>query len=143
ITGAPLTPTVFRTFRGLQVVKSNEFLEPLRANWQAAALGVTLFGALALWIARSLLAGALGPAPSFGSASVLLTGGLFAACLAGLATWATPPVPVEVAFAREYLGLDGTVLDVPETKAIADLRDLVGLPAGAAWVGDDYPLAYV
>src|SRR3954471_3115209 len=32
ITGAPLTPTVFRTFRGIHVVTSNEFLEPLKAN---------------------------------------------------------------------------------------------------------------
>src|SRR4029079_2395083 len=46
ITGAPLTPTVFRTFRGLQVVKSNEFLEPLRANWRVTLLGLLAFAAL-------------------------------------------------------------------------------------------------
>ena len=56
ITGAPLTPTVFRTFRGLQVVTSNEFLEPLRANWGATLLGVLGFAALVLWMAR-LVAG--------------------------------------------------------------------------------------
>src|SRR5439155_11248125 len=32
ITGEPLTPTVFRTFRGLYIVRSSEFLDPLRMN---------------------------------------------------------------------------------------------------------------
>src|SRR5262249_9324490 len=77
------------------------------------------------------------------SSVLLLTGGLCSAWLVSLATWTRPPAPIEVAFAREYLGLDGTALDVPEAKAIANLRGLVGLPAGAAWAGDDYPLAYV
>src|SRR5262249_33756003 len=52
------------------------------------------------------------------------------------------PPPVEAAFVGEYLGLDRTALDVPEADAIAHLRALVGLPAGAHWIGDEYPLVY-
>jgi sulfatase-like protein len=145
ITGAPLTPTVFRTFRGLQVVTSNEFLEPLRANWRTTVLGVFAFGAVVFWMLRSVFAGTRReqPAPPAASAAMLIAAGAVAAWLVPFASWAIPPVPIEAAFAREYLGLDRTALDVPEPEAIAHLRSLVGLPPGAHWAGDDYPLAYV
>jgi sulfatase-like protein len=144
ITGAPLTPTVFRTFRGLRVVNSNEFLEPLRANWRVTALGVAAFGVLVWWMARFVAREPPPEAqPSVAHAAVLLAGGLAAAWLVTFARWAVPPPPIEIAFAREYLGLDATTLDVPEPVAIAHLRALVGLPPGAQWAGDDYPLAYV
>ncbi|HKB11944.1 MAG TPA: hypothetical protein VKD69_14885, partial [Vicinamibacterales bacterium] len=55
ITGAPLTPTVFRTFRGIHVVASNEFLEPLRANWGVTAVGTLAFVAVVVWMVRSVL----------------------------------------------------------------------------------------
>src|SRR5207244_6826494 len=51
ITGAPLTPTVFRTFRGVHVVTSNEFLEPLKANALLAGSGLVVFLALCAWMA--------------------------------------------------------------------------------------------
>ena len=145
ITGAPLTPTVFRTFRGLQVVKSNEFLEPLRANWRVTLLGVLAFAALVLWMARLVLASERhgDRPPPLGRSAVLVAGGILAAWLVSFAQWSIPPPPIEVAFAREYLGLDKTSLDRPEREAIADLRALVGLPPGAHWAGDGYPLAYV
>src|SRR3954471_4106293 len=145
ITGAPLTPTVFRTFRGLQVVKSNEFLEPLRANWRVTLLGVLAFAALVFWMARLALASDRRRAepPPLGGSATLIAGGILAALLASFAPWAIPPPPIEVAFAREYLGLDATSLDRPEREAIADLRALVGLPPGAHWADEDYPLAYV
>jgi hypothetical protein len=145
ITGAPLTPTVFRTFRGLQVVKSNEFLEPLRANWRVTVLGVLAFAALVYWMVRLVLASDRrhDESPPLGPSAALVAGGVVTAALASAVPWAIPPPPIEVAFAREYLGLDGTALDRPEREAIADLRALVGLPPGARWAGDDYPLAYV
>jgi hypothetical protein len=144
ITGAPLTPTVFRTFRGLQVVKSNEFLEPLRANWRVTLLGLLAFAALVLWMARlALAADRHGDRPPLGGSAALVGGGILAAWLVNVAPWLVPPPPIEAAFAREYLGLDKTSLDRPEREAIADLRALVGLPPGAHWAGDDYPLAYV
>ena len=145
ITGAPLTPTVFRTFRGIQVVTSNEFLEPLRANWRVTALGVVAFIAVVAWMARGLFAAdarALQPPPARAS-GLLLAGGLFGAWLISLAPLAIPPPPVEAAFVREWIGVDRTPLDAPEADAIAHLRSLVGLPPGAVWAGDDYPLAYV
>jgi hypothetical protein len=145
ITGAPLTPTVFRTFRGLQVVTSNEFLEPLRANWRVTLVGVLVFAVLVYWVFRLVLGvdGRHDAPPRLGGSAALVAGGLLAAGLASAAPWAIPPPPIEVAFAREYLGLDRTSLDRPEPEAIADLRALVGLPPGARWAGDDYPLAYV
>ncbi|HXI31390.1 MAG TPA: sulfatase-like hydrolase/transferase, partial [Vicinamibacterales bacterium] len=145
ITGAPLTPTVFRTFRGLQVITSNEFLEPLRANWRVTAIGVVAFAAVVVWMMRAVFADGAARAATvpIGPSAMLLAGGLVAAWLVTIPRWIAPPPPIEAAFAREYLGLDHTVLDVPEPDAIAHLRALVGLPAGAQWAGDDYPLAYV
>jgi sulfatase-like protein len=159
ITGAPLTPTVFRTFRGIQVVKSNEFLEPLRANWRVTALGVTAFLALVVWMVSVVSATVPGyrgaPCPTVarhragraedegvGPAVTLMAGGLLTAWLVSLSPFAVPPAPIEIAFAREYAGLDATTLRAPEADAIAHLRSLVGLPPSAAWIGDRYPLVY-
>ena len=143
ITGAPLTPTVFRTFRGVRVVASAEFLEPLRANWRITAFGALAFALVVAWMTRAIVArdGAAPPAPR--AAAVLLAGGLLTAWLATLAPWAIPPPPIEAAFVQEWLGFDRTALDAPERDAIAHLRSLVGLPPGAEWADDDYPLAYV
>ena len=145
ITGAPLTPTVFRTFRGLRVVKSNEFLEPLRANWAMAGAGAGLFGGMLWWIMLAIRrdrrwthAGG----PSWRSSGLMLAGGVGLAGLGVLPSWPVPPPPVEVAFLREYLGLDATRLPGSEAAAIGELRGLVGLAPGAAWVSDEYPLAY-
>ncbi|HMF96667.1 MAG TPA: sulfatase-like hydrolase/transferase [Vicinamibacterales bacterium] len=144
ITGAPLTPTVFRTFRGLQVVTSNEFLEPLRANWRVTAIGLLAFAAVVFWMMRAVFAADTPPqSPTRVGSALLAVGGLAAAWLVSAAPWAIPPPPIEAAFALEYLGLDRTSLDVPEPAAITHLRSLVGLPPGARWVGDEYPLAYV
>ena len=143
ITGAPLTPTVFRTFRGVRVVASNEFLEPLRANWRITSFGVLGFIAVVSWMARGVSAAKTIPPPAPRASATLFAGGLLTAWLASLAPWAIPPPPIEAAFVQEWLGLDRTPLDAPEPDAIAHLRSLVGLPPGAAWAGDDYPLAYV
>lgn len=146
ITGAPLTPTVFRTFRGLQVVTSNEFLEPLRANWRVTAIGVAAFALLIAWMAsvvrRTARRSGFPSDPSAALSASLLAGGLTTAWLASVAPFAVPPSPIEVAFAREYAGLDATPLHGSERDAIAQLRAVVGLPAGAAWVGERYPLVY-
>ena len=145
ITGAPLTPTVFRTFRGLRVVKSNEFLEPLRANWVAASAGAGLFGGMLGWITliirRERREDGAGR-PSRGAGGLMFAGGLGLVGLGLLPSWPVPPPPVEVAFLREYLGLDATRLSGSEPDAIGQLRGVVGLAPGATWVSDEYPLAY-
>jgi hypothetical protein len=145
ITGAPLTPTVFRTFRGIRVVTSNEFLEPLRSNLAVTGGGFAVFAGVLAWMTR--VAGrAVGSAdgaevrPSRAVAG--LVAGALLLVLPSLAPWPVPPLPVEAAFAREYLGLDRVVLAEPEADAIRNLRSMVGLPQGAAWLSDEYPLVY-
>jgi len=142
ITGAPLTPTVFRTFRGLRVVASNEFLDPLRANWLAATIGTLGFTGVAAWmsgVAREP-ADSAAAAPSMPASATLAVVGLSAAIAATIVSSA--PAPIEIAFGREYLGLDDTRLHEPEPAAIAGLRSLVGLPISARWISDKYPLVY-
>jgi len=143
ITGAPLTPTVFRTFRGVRVVASNEFLEPLRANWRITIAGTLAFATIVAWMARAALGARDAAPPAPRASTMLLAGGLLTAWLVSLEPWAIPPPPIEAAFVQEWLGFDRTPLDLPERDAIAHLRSLVGLPPGAVWAGDDYPLAYV
>ena len=125
ITGAPLTPTVFRTFRGLQVVRSDEFLEPLRANWRVTLLGVLAFAALVWWMVRQVLASDRRDDESapLGPPAALVAGGVLAASLAGAVPWAVPPPPIEAAFAREYLGLDGIALDRHTREPLAERCD--------------------
>jgi len=166
ITGAPLTPTVFRTFRGIHVVTSNEFLEPLKANALLVSAGLVFFAGVLIWMARLVVGGGSGLAyvvsgfsrtgvrlkadATYGrdyrsagarafQASVL---GVVLLFLPSIVPWPGPPAPIEVAFATEYLGLDRTRLRGSEQDAIRDLRDLVGLPPHTRWIGDEYPLVY-
>lgn len=145
ITGAPLTPTVFRTFRGIKVVTSNEFLEPLRANLAVTGGGFFVFAGVVAWMTRvagRAVAADEGQALRSSHAVAGLAGGALLMLLPALAPWPVPPLPIEAAFAREYLGLDRAVLAEPEADAIRNLRAMVGLPAHAAWLSDQYPLVY-
>ena len=145
ITGAPLTPTVFRTFRGIKVVTSNEFLEPLRANLAVTGGGFFVFAGVLAWMTRAAgraVATNDGDTMRPSHAVAGLAGGALLMLLPALAPWPVPPLPIEAAFAREYAGLDRTVLAEPEAEAIRHLREMVGLPAKAAWLSDQYPLVY-
>ncbi|HMJ82199.1 MAG TPA: sulfatase-like hydrolase/transferase [Vicinamibacterales bacterium] len=143
ITGAPLTPTLFRTFRGIHVVRSNEFLEPLKANAALAGGGLVLFLALVAWMTRLIRQDWKdGAQTSWPEATATIVAGAALLSLPATITWPGPPPPIEVAFAREWLGLDRTSLRGSETDAIRELRAVVGLPAGAAWLSDEYPLVY-
>jgi hypothetical protein len=143
ITGAPLTPTLFRTFRGIHVVRSNEFLEPLKANAALAGGGLVLFLAVVAWMTRLIhrnwTDGAL---TSWPEAAATIVAGAALLSLPATITWPGPPPPIEVAFTREWLGLDRTSLRGSESDAIRELRATVGLPVGAAWLSDEYPLVY-
>ena len=120
ITGAPLTPTVFRTFRGIHVVTSNEFLEPLEANALVVGAGLLLFAGVLIWMARLVIetpdvrADDSKGARAF-QASVL---GVVLLWLPSMVPWPGPPAPIEVAFASEYLGLDRTRLIIVADPAI-------------------------
>jgi hypothetical protein len=143
ITGAPLTPTLFRTFRGIHVVRSNEFLEPLKANAALAVGGLVLFLAVVAWMTRLIRRDWTdGAQTSWPEAAATIVAGAALLSLPATITWPGPPPPIEVAFAREWLGLDRTSLHGSESDAIRELRGIVGLPAGAAWLSDEYPLVY-
>ena len=143
ITGAPLTPTLFRTFRGIHVVRSNEFLEPLKANAALAGGGLVLFLAVVAGMTRLIRRDwTNGAQASWPEAAATIVAGAALLSLPAVITWPGPPPPIEVAFAREWLGFDRTSLRGSESEAIRELRATVGLPAGAAWLSDEYPLVY-
>lgn len=143
ITGAPLTPTLFRTFRGIHVVTSNEFLEPLKANAVLAGAGLLLFLTVVAWMIRLIRRDWTRAAQvSWAEGSATIVTGVALLSLPATISWLGPPPPIEVAFAREWLGLDRTSLRGSESDAIRELRAIVGLPAGAAWLSDEYPLVY-
>jgi len=139
ITGAPLTPTVFRTFRGIHVVMSNEFLEPLKANALLVGAGLVFFAGIVVWMAR-LVVNATDAQTASGAGPLLA--GIVLLSLPALVPSPGPPAPIEVAFASEYLGLDHTRLRGSEQDAIGELRDVLGLPPHTRWAGDEYPLVY-
>src|SRR5262245_3794259 len=143
ITGAPLTPTLFRTFRGIHVVRSNEFLEPLKANAALAGGGLVRFLAVVAWMTRLIRRDSTnGLQTSWPEAAATIVAGAGLLSLPATITWPGPPPPIEVAFTREWLGFDRTSLRGSESDAIRELRTTVGLPAGAAWLSDEYPLVY-
>ena len=145
ITGAPLTPTVFRTFRGIRVITSNEFLEPLRANLAVTAGGLALFSGLLVLmtsIVRRDRSAGRDRDLSWQRLVLCIGVGILLLWVPAAVPWPVPPLPIEVAFAREYAGLDHTTLRRSEHDAIAQLRDLVGLPPHMGWVSDEYPLVY-
>jgi len=145
VTGAPLTPTVFRTFRGIRVIRSNEFLEPLKAHLALVAGGVVFLAGVLGWMATVICRdrGAdRARDPSWTRLIACLGAGIALLWLPTLVTWPVPPPPIEAAFAGEYLGLDQTRLRGSEQEAIRDLRELLGLPPRMAWLSDDYPLVY-
>ncbi len=143
ITGAPLTPTVFRTFRGVHVVTSNEFLEPLKANAVLVGGGLVLFVAMVAWMAWLVRRERTREVrTSWREAALTVAAGTALLSASALIYWPGPPPPIEVAFAREWLGLDRTSLRGSESDAIRELRTIVGLPVGAAWLSDQYPLVY-
>ena len=145
ITGAPLTPTVFRTFRGIHVVRSNEFLEPLRAHLTLAVAGVVMFVTVLVLIALAIRSDERRQttAPlSWRGVGAVAGAGFALMWIPEWVPWPVPPPPIEVAFAREYLRRDDVHLRGSEQDAIGELRRAVGLPSHSVWLSDAYPLVY-
>lgn len=153
ITGEPLLPTTFRAYRGPGLFTSNEFLQPLEAHAAVIAPALSLMALLAVLVGVRLRRFARGPGYGEALPGRPLRRVLLVAVLLGAAphvalpvvsprSFLPPPPPVEIAFAREYLGLDGAQLVGSEHAAIADLRGFLGLPPGMAWLDDRHPLVY-
>src|SRR5206468_9185889 len=83
-----------------------------------------------------------GAQASWPGAAATIVAGAALLSLPATITWPGPPPPIEVAFAGEWLGFDRTSLRGSESDAIRELRAIVGLPVGAAWLNDEYPLVY-
>ena len=145
ITGATFTPTTLRTYRGPQLFFSKEFVEPVQENWLPVGLAVLLFSGASVWIVRMLWKPGRHPDQTpIGWMPVFLIIAIATSVVAtaprvGLRAAADP---VEIAFFKEYAGLDGVSLRVSESEAIQFMRDWVGLPPGARWVSERYPLIY-
>jgi hypothetical protein len=145
ITGAPLTPTVFRTFRGIRVVRSNEFLEPLRAHLPLAIVGVVMFVTVLVLIALAIRGDQRqqttaplswrGVGAMAGAAIVLMW-------IAELVPWPVPPPPIEVAFAREYLRRDNVQLRGSSRMPFASCGGSSGCRRISLWLSDRCPLVY-
>src|SRR2546426_1108350 len=145
ITGAPLTPTVFRTFRGIHVVRSNEFLEPLRAHLPLAIAGVLMFLTVLVLSALAIRDDERRQRTvrlSWRGVGAMAGAGFALMWLPEVVPWPVPPPPIEVAFAREYLRRDTVPLRGSEQDAIRELRRVVGLPSHSVWLSDEYPLVY-
>lgn len=52
------------------------------------------------------------------------------------------PRPSEVIIIQDLLRLDQTDLQTSESEAIQEIRNFVGLPEGAEWKSNEYPLVY-
>ena len=143
ITGAQLTPTVFRTYRGPHLLISKEFIDPVKANWLPISILVSMSIFAAMRIVKAFLSRKTHLLePSYGLIlTIFVTAIVFTQTPQWLGLYKSPP-PVEFAFIEGYSGLDKARLSVSETKATEDFRKFLGLPEGASWVGDDFPLAY-
>ena len=146
ITGEPLTPTVFRTFRGFYIVRSSEFLDPLRANLGLALTGAAAFalaaGTMVAFLVGDMRRGAT-KAPTWRRQALFLCVAIALMTAGAKSPWAWGSPPVEVAFAREYLGpRRGAPRAAGSRDVVASLRRMLGLPPGTAWLNDDYPLVY-
>lgn len=144
IIGDRLSPSVLRQFAGWRLFVDSDFWQPVIANWLPVSLGVLTVTSFLIWISRRIFHGARHASAL--SAKHVLTGA--AAGLAGMlgasAVSAIPLMePVEVLFLREWSGADALDYSTSERQArVAELRAWLGLPRGARWRDERYPLVY-
>lgn len=144
IIGDRLSPSVLRQFAGWKLFVDSDFWQPVIANWLPVSLGVLTVATFLFWISRRIFHGAR----HAGALSVkhVLTGA--AAGLAGMlgaASVSSIPLmePVEVLFLREWSGADALDYSAAERQArMVELRAWLGLPRGARWRDERYPLVY-
>jgi arylsulfatase A-like enzyme len=145
IIGERLTPSTLRHYAGPGLFLSNYFWAPVRTYWLPVGAAVTVLGAYLAWLAWMFVSRGLHP-----ERTPVRLPKLIALSVGGAALYWGPPAlelpyvpqPVEIAYVQEVLGVDRTPLMTSETRAVNRVRDLLGLPTGARWLSDDYPLVY-
>jgi hypothetical protein len=138
LAGDHLTPSLLAHFAGFRIFTSDYLWKPVRAYPGLVAAGVALIAAsvlLAVWMYR-LLARAGSRARDTRALRWLAIGAAAVGVpfAAGASHLAWPP---EVLYA-----LDALPRPAVSGADIAALRDFVGLPAGAQWADERFPLVY-
>jgi hypothetical protein len=144
IIGERLTPSTLAHFAGPGLFLSDYFWKPVFHYWYAVFPAVTLLAAYLIWMLLLFWNVGLKPDltpvrwtyPAAGAAI-----GLAIAFGADTASGSLLP-PVEFDYVTEAVGVDGTRLRMSEEEAAERIRAFVGLPEGASWVDEDYPLVY-
>ena len=144
IIGERLTPSTLAHFAGPGLFLSDYFWKPVFHYWYAVFPAVALLAAYLIWML--LLFWNVGRKPhltplrwSYPAAGTAI--GLAIAFGADSASSSLLP-PVEFDYVAEVMGVDGTRLRMSEEKAAERIRAFVGLPEGASWVDERYPLVY-
>jgi len=145
IIGERLTPSTLRHFKGPSLFVSDNFWMPVKANWIRVSLAMAVLLAYVGWLATLFFR--RGIRPRLTPVRVAQPLGLLAAgaamVVAPTALTSRPVMqPVEIAYLKEFAGLDTARLAIPEKAAIKRIRRFVGLPPGAHWSDPRYPLVY-
>jgi len=145
IIGERLTPSALAHFAGPRLFVSDNFWLPVRANWLPIAAALLLLFAYFAWLTSLFLRRGMRPAATpapllhvLAIVPVALPLFILPESVMGYSVAA----PVEVQFASELLGFSRTRLRGSERQAVAELRAVLGLPPGARWLDDRYPLVY-
>jgi len=145
IIGQPFSPTMFRTYRGPELLISPEFLEPVREHALQISVALIIGLAVLFWILFIFRKWGRRPDETqiswLAPAAVLLIAG-FLLMVPPRIGWGSFDRPVEITFLREYLGMDDVRISIPEKEAKAAIRAFVGLPEGCRWLSDKFPLVY-
>ncbi|MBI5330548.1 MAG: sulfatase-like hydrolase/transferase [Betaproteobacteria bacterium] len=144
IIGDRLSPSVLRQFVGWQLFVDSDFWQPVIANRLPAGLGALTVAVFLFWVSRHVFHGARAAGPLARRHVLAVAAAGLAGMLGAVAVAAIPLLePVEVLFLREWSGLDALDYSAAERRArVAQLRAWLGLPNGARWKDERYPLVY-
>ncbi len=144
IIGDRLSPSVLRQFVGWHLFVDSDFWQPVIANWLPVRVGVATLAAILFWVARELLhRSRRHPPPALHHSLLAVAAGVLS--IGGVEQGSTVPLlePTEIVFLREWTGKDALAYSAQErSQHIAALRAHLGLPRGARWQGERYPLIY-
>jgi hypothetical protein len=144
IIGERLTPSTLSHFAGPGLFLSDYFWKPVRAYWPAVSTAVALLLVYMVWVLRLFWRNGRNP-----NRTPLKLSGAVAGLVLGAGGYllvdASDPAlvqPIEVDYVRQVFGIDGSRLGMTESAATERIRAFAGLPEGAEWLDDRYPLVY-